>query len=109
MPNTNWRAWTGILIAIIGAAALFLNVNSPPIDVPPAPSGEGYHLDLTLMGKNLLHLPVGANDVFATRWAMRFALPFLAMFLGSFLLFLETDTGARFETYILKRLRKKDA
>ena len=108
MSTTGWRTWTGLLLALIGAAALFLVVTSPAAGPPSTPPGEGRHLDLTLMGKKVTSFSLSEGDVSAALGLYRIALPLALLFLGAFLLFLETEAGARFEMFILDRQAKKD-
>ncbi len=108
MPTTGWRTWTGLLLALIGAAALFLTLISPAAAPPSAPPGEGRRLNLTLMGKKVTSFSVSEGDISATIRLTRIALPLALLFLGAFLLFLETDAGARFEASFRKHLEKED-
>ncbi len=108
MPTAGWRTWAGLLLALIGAAALFLVLSYPAPEYPSPPPGTGHWLDLTLMGKKVLSFPAGAGDVSAALRLARIALPLALLFLGAFLLFLETDAGAKFAALVRKRLEKED-
>ncbi len=109
MPTTGWRTWTGLLLALIGAMGLYLMLSYPAALESPATSPvDGHQIDLTLMGKKILSFPAGTDDISAVLRLARLALPLAFLFLGAFLLFLETNAGARFGAYIRKQLEKED-
>ncbi len=108
MPTTGWRTWTGLLLALTGAVGLYLMLSYPAPESPATPPVEGHRIDLTLMGKKILSFPAGTDDISAVLRLARVALPLAFLFLGAFLLFLETGAGARFGAFVRKRLEKED-
>ncbi len=108
MPTTGWRTWTGLLLSLTGAVGLYLMLSYPAPESPAISSVEGHRIGLTLMGKKILSVSAGADDISATLRLARISLPLAFLFLGAFLLFLETGTGARFGAFIRKRLEKED-
>lgn len=106
MPSLGRRTCVGLLLALAGAVGLFLTLYYT--EYPSPPSGEEHWLDLTLMGKKILSFPASAGDVSAALRLTQIALPLALLFLGAFLLFLETDAGAKFAALVRKRLEKKD-
>jgi len=104
MPEkATWRAWTGLILALGGAAALAWSLAQPPA----LPAAEPYVFRLGFAGRPLLEAPVPPEAVAAALWLRRVGLPLLPLLVGAFFLFLETSPGKRLERRLLERWERE--
>lgn len=104
MGREHWRSGAGVILAIVGAALLFLDIGLP---AGPALEKTGYTFDLVFMGKSLLRIPLSAEAVAATLSLKRTGPGILLLALGGFFLYLDTPRGERLKRFLEKWWEEK--
>ena len=106
MGRENWRSGAGVLLAILGAAFLFLGFGLPAGPAPGAPE-TAYTFDLVLMGKAVLRIPLSAEAAAAAFSLKRTGPGILLLALGGFFLYLDTPQGERLTRLLEKWWEEK--